>query len=71
MKTTPPTVTFFPKIVASLGGAEHVTVSKRFAKVKLPGRDDLVRIPLSKLPPQSSWTAFSLADAAATWQLRS
>lgn len=50
----------FPKIAASLGGAEYVRFSPRLAIIKMPGRAKEVKIPRSQVP--NDFTSFSLAD---------
>lgn len=53
-----------PAICATLGGAEFWSIYTGHVLVKMPGRESLVKIPRKDLPPQTSWTAFTLADAA-------
>lgn len=53
-----------PAICAVMGGAEFWSIYRLYVLVKLPGREDLVKIPRKDLPTQTSWTAFTLADAA-------
>lgn len=55
----------FPSICATLGGAEWVQYGVRYAKIKLPGRVEPIRLLLSSLPKPDKWTAFTLADIAA------
>lgn len=55
-------LTVYPKLTASIGGAQSVEWTKRYAWITAA---DGVRhrIARSKLPPIDQWTAFILADA--------
>lgn len=53
----------FPVLSVSLGGAQRVTWSARFAWI-VKANGETVRVPRSKLPSVDKWTAFNLADAA-------
>jgi hypothetical protein len=62
-------VIVFPAIAASLGGAQRVEYSARFAWITR-ANGVRVRVPLTQLPPQQAWTSFNLGDAAAAIRAR-
>ena len=70
MKNRQYTLISFPILTSMFGGAEWVKIEGRSAYIKLPGpcNEKPVRMPLSELPDQSHWTAFTLADAAEKWK---
>lgn len=55
----------FSNICAMFGGAEYAKIGIRYVKVKLPGREEEVRLLRSKCPRIESMTSFNLADLAA------
>lgn len=63
----PADVRAFPSICACFGGAEWVRHSVGLVEIKLPGRLSPVRMKPTQLPEPSKWTAFNLADAAASF----
>lgn len=59
------TLISFPSVCATLGGAEYVKLGLRFAKVKLPGRPEEIRLKRSALRANArDITSFNAADAA-------